>query len=292
MFVVPMLSFKKAVYSIIFIISTAVFLFHAYIIIIRHLKYEILEIHKVIYNDSLPMPVVSMSFESMRNLNNSFPFAEMSYKATIDKNSVPDWAISHIHDRSQNWLIDAVMVNAVAPANYEIAKSLGEWPLRVHYATGKKESGFKIYGSLNTSNFIGNQPNREGDRIKVAILSFDSDTNDLMNTYGVPEYFELLPCDELSITISLETYKFINRSESPCRDDYPPEMKAVLKDKLKPEDLFNSILAPNLPYDPGTCESLCVIKVAIRESIIFVKFYFDFSFCSFNHLIRLNQILR
>ncbi len=38
------------------------------------------------------------------------------------------------------------------------------------------------------------------------------------------------------------------------------ELKQMLKYPLEPADLYNSILAPNLPYDRQTCEQLCVVN--------------------------------
>lgn len=70
--------------------------------------------------------------------------------------------------------------------------------------------------------------------------------------------FTVLPCDDLSIAINLLQYKLISRDESPCRNDYPPELMKLLKTPLKPEYLYNSIHAPKLPYDHRTCDDMCV----------------------------------
>lgn len=86
------------------------------------------------------------------------------------------------------------------------------------------------------------------------------DPNDLANTKGIAEHFELLPCDDLSIAISIQKYGLMNRPESRCRNDYPIKLKKLLKFPLKPEYLYNSILAPELPYDQRLCENLCVVN--------------------------------
>lgn len=260
MFAIKNRSCKQLLYIVTFTMSTAVFFFHCYKIISRHFKYEIFEIHKLVYNDSLPMPLVKLELNSQRSLNNSCPYAEMSLEASMDRNPVPNWAIWTIHSRTKGWWADTIIVNAVKPSNYDVVKSLGQWPLRTKYATGKKDSGFRIYGYLNATNFIDNQKNREGDSITMRLFSFDADPNDLTTTRGITEYFELLPCDDLSIAIRLQQYKLLDRSESPCLYDYPSELKELLQNPIQPEDFFNSILAPDLPYDPGTCEDMCVVK--------------------------------
>lgn len=68
---------------------------------------------------------------------------------------------------------------------------------------------------------------------------------------------------------------FIDRSDSPCRNDYPLELKQLLKDPLEPKDLYNAALAPSLPYDPRTCESICATKYWLSKCncIMFPEVY-------------------
>lgn len=96
------------------------------------------------------------------------------------------------------------------------------------------------------------------DTIELKIISFDTDPNDLTDTKGVPEYYRLLPCDVMAIVISLQEYHLKDRAESPCRIDYPAELKTLLKTPLKPEWFSNAMLAPELPYDQRVCDDLCV----------------------------------
>lgn len=65
------------------------------------------------------------------------------------------------------------------------------------------------------------------------------------------------PCDELSVMIKLKQSTYLSRADSPCRYDYPEKLKKILKNPLEPSDLYNSMLAPNLPYDQDLCENLC-----------------------------------
>lgn len=52
----------------------------------------------------------------------------------------------------------------------------------------------------------------------------------------------------------------VDRSESPCRSDYPPDLKRFLKQPMEPVQFYNSIFAPNLPYDQRICEDMCATK--------------------------------
>lgn len=69
-------------------------------------------------------------------------------------------------------MVDYIDVNVVPPAYYETVKARGEWPLRVQYATGKRESGITIVGNISSSNFIEQQHNEDGDIIKLRIHNF------------------------------------------------------------------------------------------------------------------------
>lgn len=130
--------------------------------------------------------------------------------------------------------------------------TVGSWPLRVYYATGRRDDGFIIFGYINASNFVEKRASKDKDRITVMLASFDSDTIEITDVKGVPQHFKLLPCEELSIGITMQHYTYIDRAQSPCQSDYPTELKSLLRNPLKPEYLHNSILAPNLPYSQRT----------------------------------------
>lgn len=104
--------------------TTAIFFYHSYTIISRFLKFEILELHEVIYNESLPMPLVAIYLESWRNANSSSPFAEMRNEAYLNRKPVPSWAIVESHDRYPGYLRDSFKLNVVSADNYEYAKQL------------------------------------------------------------------------------------------------------------------------------------------------------------------------
>lgn len=113
---------------------------------------------------------------------------------------------------------------------------------------------------MNSSHFFEKQSNSDMDRIALKISTFDADPNDLTDTKGVPEYFQLLPCEDLSIAVNLQRIKLINRADSPCRNDYPPGLKMLVPTPIKPVNLYNAMLASELPYDQRTCEEMCVVS--------------------------------
>lgn len=88
------------------LIAGAVFLYHSFTIINRHFEHEILEVHKVINNDSLPMPIVEVRFDSYRESNQSRPFAEMWYRALLNQEPLPDWAYVNGSIRMARWWED------------------------------------------------------------------------------------------------------------------------------------------------------------------------------------------
>lgn len=71
---------------------------------------------------------------------------------------------------------------------------------------------------------------------------------------------DLFEVNTVSVSISIQRYDLLDRAESPCRNDYPKHLKKLLKLPLKPEYLWNSILAPELPYDQRVCENMCVVN--------------------------------
>lgn len=224
------------------------------------MKHEILEIRKIVDNESLPMPIIQMIFDSFRHQNSNLPFTEMRFSAYFNDKLVPDWAYVNGSFLSDVLREDYIIVNVVDANNYDDVKKQSKWPLRTNYSTGAKKFGYLIEGSFDASSYTELQENGDEDTLMAMIISFDVEPTDSVNTKGVPEYFQLRPCDELSISINLKYYKLIDRQESPCRNDYPPELKRIVKDPLEPFDLYNSILAPALPYDPVICEKLCYVN--------------------------------
>lgn len=259
----PLLRFlkQKAHFAILFIIATSLFFFHSYAVVSRFLKFEILEVHKSLYNESLPLPLVALIIDSQRNFNNGRPFLEMHrFESYLNQHPIANWAITTERYEYANKLQQYFFLNVVNASNYEHAKGIVNWPLRTHFVTGERDNGFKIDAFINTSSFIEERENNSKDKIMLKIISFDTDPNDLTDTQGIPEYFELLPCDDVSIAISLQEYILIDREESPCQNDYPTELKQLVKTPLKPEWLYNAMLTPNLPYDQRVCDNMCMVN--------------------------------
>lgn len=84
----------------------------------------------------------------------------------------------------------------------------------------------------------------------------------------------VLPCESLTTAISMKEFHLINREERRCRNDYPISLKNLLKNPLAPRDLFNAILAPDLPYDQTVCEHLCISKYWLPISHCIKKWAF------------------
>lgn len=120
--------------------------------------------------------------------------------------------------------------------------------------------GFSITAYVNATNFVDFQENGDDDWIMLRIVSIDHDLNLLSESKGVPEFFEILPCNDMSIPVTLNRSNLIDRFASPCRNDYPKELKSLLVSPMRPENLYNSILIPNLPYDKRICEELCIVN--------------------------------
>lgn len=73
--------------------------------------------------------------------------------------------------------------------------------------------------------------------------------------------YTMPPCGRLYVTIGVEDRKLTNKPDSPCNlGGYPDELLAMVKSPLTPENLYNGIFAPDLPYDYRTCKQLCTAK--------------------------------
>lgn len=141
------------------------------------------------------------------------------------------------------------------------------WPLKTNLPYSNS-GGFHLKGFLDSSNFIeyyGGGYNftsllafygQNGDQISVHISSFETD-NPLVSEGGIPS-FQLMPCEELRISLALEHHTLINRSESLCRDDYSEKVTAMLKIPMTSDNFYNAAFSPRLPYDQRTCSAVCI----------------------------------
>lgn len=140
-----------------------------------------------------------------------------------------------------------------------------KWPLKATQA-GQPQHGIAIHAEVDATKFIEYDQHRlteathydvkEFDVIGVYISNFEADGID---TIGQP-FYHLLPCEELIVAIRLEHVTLQDRTSSPCLEDYPPELKALIKNPLEAKFFQNPIHAPNVPYDQQTCNNLCVVK--------------------------------
>lgn len=82
---------------ILFPVATTLFVFHSSTVIGRYLKFEFLEVHRVLYNQSLPMPILRVFLKSRRNINSSRPFPEIeNFAITFNRQNIPDWAYYNV----------------------------------------------------------------------------------------------------------------------------------------------------------------------------------------------------
>lgn len=252
---------RKALLIILIVVATGLFIGHSYTVVSRHLNFEVFQVHKVVANESLPMPIVRLLFDSYRHVNSSRPFLQLeSFQATFMYKPIPDWALTNINYSTETRLQHYLFFNSVDSSFYDHVMSLpaSSWPLRADYVTGDRNDGLSFYLFVNSSNFMETSVDKDKDTIELRIISFDTDPSDLTDTKGVPEYFHLMPCDVVAIAVSLQQYHLINRAESPCRNDYPARVKKLIHVPIKPNWLYNSMLAPDLPYDQRICDDLCV----------------------------------
>lgn len=117
-----------------------------------------------------------------------------------------------------------------------------------------------IRAKFNGEYFIDNDnTNANVDQLTLRIKSFETD---LQSSTAVDmSHYKLLPCERLKIALELEQHLLYNGERSPCRHDYPDDLKQLLKHPMDPPLFFNPIFAPELPYDKTTCEHLCATRL-------------------------------
>lgn len=129
-----------------------------------------------------------------RSPNSRRPFAKMNISADLNLKPLPEWSF-HIFNGNidEFWWEDFIDINVVDASSYEFVKNQGIWPLNILYASGNRDSGYRIYGSINSSNFVDRDINGDEDRIELRITTHDTDpSGGATDTIGIPVYFELL----------------------------------------------------------------------------------------------------
>lgn len=109
------------------------------------------------------------------------------------------------------------------------------------------------------------------DYISLYISSYESDYWGTSFAIGTP-FYRLLPCENLMLSVALQHNKRIDRESNRCRNEYPLNVSKIIKEKLEPEDLFNPIFAPNLPYDELTCSRLCAAAYWLLKCKCYMSF--------------------
>lgn len=142
--------------------------------------------------------------------------------------------------------------------NRTLDDAKAKWPLRSYNMSNIPERGLLILGLIDASNFIETPDAQNNvDSISIVVSSFQTDATS--SAIDIP-YYQLLPCECLEIALALDHYALMNQKQSPCRDDYPEDLKSLLKQPMEVENYNNPVFVPRLPYDEETCEQLCAVK--------------------------------
>lgn len=140
---------QQALLLAITIIAICLFFYHSSTILSRFLKYEIIQTSNTFFNDSLPLPVIRLTFNSEWHENSSRPFVTIRYTAALDNMALPEWGFNRSSARVDKHLLqDYFDVNVVNAKNYEYVKRQGGWPLSV---SDCNSGDIRIWQYLNAS---------------------------------------------------------------------------------------------------------------------------------------------
>lgn len=267
---VPFVTIHKIIFWIVFVVSTGLFCFQSYIYVSKYLWYEVQMIITTKQNESLPLPVISLIHTSNRHENHSAVIPPVQLTLTsfsMNNTNIPAWATSSfvffrnsIHQKM--WLANVFNYSHLNSANLTLQDAKQKWPLKAEVA-GSSESGkIALHAEFNATNFI-EYPDANGnyDYIEVAVSNFEIDA-----PADETIKFQLLPCESIEIVVALEHFTMINRTEKPCRNDYPENLwKEFLKFQIDPQYLYNPIFAPDLPYSEYTCNAMCHVKYWLQK---------------------------
>lgn len=237
------------------IVFSGLFTVHAYKTISRYLEYKIQQVQHIKQNSSLSLPTVTLLF-NIYSADNSTSDTDVQFGLWLDGKNFPRWGYSEGHFSDQHY-VDA----NVADNDYLVSQNLtledrrGEWPLQTHY-TNSINRGIAVAGYFDATKLLEFiDGNKSALTIRLYIQSFESDPAS-NSAIGIP-YYQLMPCEQLIISLALEHHTLINRTDRPCRDDYPDALKMMLKKQMTTNLFYNPIFAPNLPYSQETCRKLC-----------------------------------
>src|SRR5271154_6912350 len=92
--------YQRIFFIIAIVLILSLYLYHASIIIRRYLQYEILQSRVIIFNESLPMPIVSLNLNSDRDVKRNHSLVTMNFTASLRGHPLPPWAytVFHSHD--------------------------------------------------------------------------------------------------------------------------------------------------------------------------------------------------
>lgn len=262
----------KALCLVIFVISAGLLCFHSFKLINRYLKHDVHLIETVVANTSLHMPVIELWLESSQS-NSSVSPAVLDAKVNfleplLDGIPIKPWAYKKSTERMQNdVMVTYLIVNQINrdylnEQHNSIENFLPRWPLE-SYRFNNFDAGVYIEATISANSSNKFEYAADGsDKIIVRVNPFEANLGTLI---GLPEY-EILPCEELSISMTLEHYQLKNRSNSPCRDEYPQHIAELIQ---QPDAKNPAFFA--LPYDPAVCKILCKNKYSLAKCNCFLS---------------------
>lgn len=249
--------YSKLIFWFVFATSVVLFFVHANDTFRRFLNHDVQQSVTIKQNNSLPLPVVTLQFDMYRTEaeETNISLINMQFDASIDGGDVPPWAY---HETSlanqQSITVNSVDGSYLPNVNLTLDDVRKMWPLTTSLLN-VYSAGININGYFNGTNFIEFWDNSGNmDVIQIYISSFDVDAPE--SSLGIA-FFNLLPCEQLTISLSLQHYILLDRPASRCRDDYPESVARILKQPMTPNHFYNPVFSPNLPYDPDTCQILC-----------------------------------
>lgn len=191
----------------------------------------------VFSEESLPLPIIGISSP-----------VKLDFNASLGSETVPSWAILRkYNDDYELTEVDVGLINlqSLAAKNMTLSDVRPLWPLNTS-TSGDINLGLKL-STVFFKQFYDLQLFRS-----LYMYSFEVDSPPIDYNHAIR------PCTQLQVGIAMEHYSLLNRPSSPCRDDYPKQIKGMMLDSIPADNLNNPIFAPHLPYDRVTCETICL----------------------------------
>lgn len=241
------------------IITSGICTYHCYLAIDRYLKHPYMLEKVDIYQENLPLPITKLHIYSRRNETDSFESKNVTFSIMTrhendlnhfsESKLVPDWSYTEFEDIFDHY-IELNRVDLDHPSSQNVDDIQAIWPYKISYT-----ETLRIMANFDAKNFVERKDeNGNEDHIVLSLAAFDT------NSEKKEIMFELMPCEQLDVSVALEYYSMINKPNNPCRDEYPNEIAERLNATLPAHLMFNPVFATNFPYDADLCEVEKIIK--------------------------------